>query len=399
LEKFLKLIIVAVLFIFPSALTARDINLDEIYLKKTSASLKKLALEKLETYQTIDAVFVDGNVIFAFWTSGGEIAYIKESDSLRTNYIFKYRLRDRKTVELCKVGGVITIAKITHSGRYLVLKRLMQGKSLVPQGETVVVDLLSGQSKTISSSYAFFDFTVPDEGNSIILERGKGIVELSLDTNFQRELLGKETYSDIIISSTPSICYLSPDRQKLLVLNGSGGNYNAKLFGDSDPIIVNGISSSSEVSWLDNFTFVYRTGYAGNFSVVLHNIKDNKTTTLLKNSYNTNINYSGHSEIISFLKEQIIFYYIKSEKKIVNTGLEGEDISFAPNGSFISLLYKKLFIVNSDLVEKRRLDLKRSWKSILQLYKTLHDNKSEFENEHSRIFISRKIQLYNKLCD
>ncbi|MBN2403791.1 MAG: hypothetical protein JXN64_15560 [Spirochaetes bacterium] len=399
MEKFLKLILFAACCIFPSALTARDINLDEIYIKKTSAFHKKLALEKLETYQIVDAVFVDRDVIFAVWITGNELIYIKESDSLRTNYIYKFRLRDRKIVELCKVNGVITIARVTHSGRYLVTKRLTQGNGIIPRGETVVVDLTSGKLKTLSSAYAFLDFTVPCEGSSIIMEKGNGIVELSLETNIQRSLIGKNKYKDIIISSTPSMGYLSPDKQKILLLNGSGGNYKAKISGyGSNQIPVKGISSSSEIFWLDNFTFVYRTGYAGNFAVVLRTIRDNKTTTLLRSSYNTNINYSIHSGIISFLKEQIIFYYKRSENNILNTGLEGEDVSFAPNGSFISILYKKLFIVKSGILQKRHIELKRSWKSIFQMYKAVYNKKDEFENEHSQLFIGRKVELYGKLC-
>jgi hypothetical protein len=399
LKNFLKLIIIAAFYLNPAALPARDINLDEIYIKNTSPSLKKLALEKLEIYQTIEAVFVDSSVIFALWIGGNEIIYIKESDQLRTNYIFKYRLMDRRYVELCKVSGVITIARVTHSGRYLVLKRLVQGRNLVPQGETLIVNLESGQSKIISSSYAFLDFTVPGEGSSILLERGKGIVESFLDRNLQKDLLGKKSYDDIIISPTPSLCYLSPDRQKFLILNGSGGNYNAKLLRNTGSIIIDGISSSSEIFWLDNFTLIYRTGYAGNFSVMLHNIRNSKTKMLLKNSYNTNINYSENSGIISFLKDQVILFYNKYEDKIVDTGLEGEDISFSPNGKFISLLYKKLFLVNSELLERKHIELKRSWNLILNLYKALYNRKDEFENEHSRLFIERKIQLYNKLCD
>jgi hypothetical protein len=399
LKIFFKLISLAALLIIPVASQARDINLDEIYIKKTSPVLKKLAIEKLETYRKVEAVFVDSNVIFALWIGGNDIIYIKENDQSITNHVFKYRLMDRKYVELCKVSGVITIAKVTQSGRYLILKRLMQGKGLIPQGETVIVNLESGQLKTISSSYAFLDFTVPSEGSSILLEKGKGIVELALDTNLEKELLAKKNYNDIIISPSPSLCYLSPDRQKYLLLNGSGGNYNARLLGRAGSVNINGISSSSEVFWLDNFTLIYRTGFAGNFSVILHNTVNNRIITLLRNSYNTNINFSWNSGIIAFLKEQLIFYYNKSEDKIKETGLEGEDISFAPNARFVSLMFKKLFLVNSGLLERKHIELKRSWNIILNLYKDLYTRKEDFENEHSRFYIERKMQLYEKLCD
>ncbi len=399
MKKIFSLTIFGAFLIIPAVLQARDINLDEIYIKKISLSLKKLALEKIETYRTVEAVFIDSNVIFALWTGGNDIVYIKENDRSGANYIFKYRLMDRKSVELCKVDGVITIARVTHSGRHLVLKRLRQGSGLIPRGETVIVNLGTGQTRTISSSYAFLDFTIPGEGSSIILERENGIVELALDTNLQRGLVDKKKYNDIILSSAPSLCYLSPDRQKFLVLNGSGGNYKAKLLRKTGSIFVNGISSSSEVFWLDNFSIIYRTGFAGSFSVIIHDTINNKTRTLLKNSYNTNINYSENSQYISFLKEQLIFYYIKSEDKITGTGLEGEDVFFSPNGKFISLLFKKLFLVNSSLLERKHIELKRSWNKILKHYEELNNRNDEFENEYSKFFIGRKIQLYEKLCN
>ena len=397
MKIFFKPIILAACLIIPSTLFARDINLDNIYLKKSSVFLKKLAIEKLETYQTLGAVFVDRDVIFALWTSGGEIVYIKESDRLRTNYIFKYRLSDRKAVELCKIGGVITVAKVTQNGRYFILKRLTQTEGVIPKGDTSIVDLSSGQVSTISSNYGFLDFSVPAEGSSIIHENSKGIVESALDAKTERVLLTRKKYKDIVISSSPSVCYLSPDKLKMLVLNGSGGNYNAKLFYGNRSKIIKGISSVSEVFWLDNFTLIYRTGYAGSYSAVRLDIRYNKTTTILNNSYNTNINYSMHSGTVSFLKEQNILYYNKSENKIIDTGLEGEDISFAPNGRFVSLMYKKLFIVNSDSLSKKRIELKRRWNSILQIYKSLRNNKEEFENEYSLLFIERKIQVYERL--
>ena len=394
-----KPIVLTAFLLIPFPLTARDINLDNIYLKKSSVFSKKLALEKLETYRTVNAVLVDRDVIFASWISGSEIVYIKESDLLRTNYIFKYKLLDRKSVEVGKINGVITIAKVTNNGRYFIIKRLTQTKGIIPRGDTLIVDLSSGLVSSISTNYGFLDFTVAPEGSSMIYENSKGIIESALDTKTQRLLLPRKKYKDIIISSSPSLCYISPDRKKMLVLNGSGGNYKAMLFSGNRSKIINGISSSSEVFWIDNFNMVYRTGYAGVYSVVLLDVRNSKTKILLKNSYNTNINYSIHSDMISFLKEQNIFYFNKSENKIIDIGIEGEDIAFAPNRKFVSLMYKKLFIVNSDFFAKKRIELKRHWNSILQLYKALRNKKDEFENEYSQQFIERKINVYEKLYD
>ncbi len=102
--------------------------------------------------------------------------------------------------------------------------------------------------------------------------------------------------------------------------------------------------------------------------------------------------------IAAFLKEQLIQYYKVEARDLIKTGLEGEDIFFSPNGvKFTSLLFKKLFIVNSEALKKKRIELKRSWESILSIYKELKSNKHEFLNEYSLHYINRKIKAYNAL--
>lgn len=388
------------LYILSTGLLARDINLDDIYIKNTSLNYKKLVLEKLETYKKIRAAFVDNNVIFAYWISGDEIIYIKESISLNTNFVFRYRPRDRRALELCRLSGAVTVAKTILNGKYLVIKRLIQAKSIIPHGEMVIVDLRSGRMRIRKSPYAFLDFSIAPEGNSILIENAKGISELAFDNSVQRVLLKRNEYSDIIISDNPCIAYISPDRKRILVVNGSGGNYRAKLITDNGKNIrIGEISSSSEVFWTDNFSFVYRTGYAGNFSVVKYNVYNNKKSYLLKGSYNTNIICSRNAEIISFLKEQLIHLYDNSEKNVVNTGLEGEDVSFDPNGNrFVALLYKKLFIINKNKIKKLNIELKRSWKQLYAIYKDMIDKKQYFKNNYSRYYIKRKIGLYRDLA-
>ncbi len=403
LTLFLKIFLtVLVCFIVRPGLFARDINLDSIYLKKTSGNYRKLVLEKLDTYRKINANFVDRNVIFAGWISGNEIIYIAEKGSQKTNYIIKYRLRDRRAVNLCELSGVISIAKVSPNGRFIVLKRLIQTSSIIPDNEIVIVDIESGNIRKFKSSSVFLDFTISPEGSSVVFEKGSRIEELFPDTGMRRELLTEKYYKDIKISGNPTLAHISPDRQKLLIINGSGGNYRAKILwtGNNGQVFINGITSLSEIFWLDNFTIAYRKGYAGNYSVVLYDLRSNKTRIILERSFNTNICYSAYPEIISFLKEQVIYLFDISKGKIINTGIEGEDIFFAPNGNqFASLLFKKLFIVNYTTLQRKRIELKRSWKSIYLLYRNLVNKKDEHENQYSRLYLNRKADIYRKLAD
>jgi hypothetical protein len=400
LKKYIKQILFLLYFIIAivNLSSARDINLDEIYIKKSSNEFRRLTLEKLETYRKIGAIFVDRNVIFSGWLSGNELFYIKEIDSTNTNYIYKYTVIDRRAVEISRLHGVITVATITPNGRYLVVKRLVQTTGVIPRGERIIVDIKTGKVDVEKSSYAFLDYTIPSEGNSIIYESDTGITELFLDTKNQSELLKRKYYKDIIISNSPVMAFLSPDRLKTILVNGNGGNYKAKLIWNGKSFMIEGISSLSEIFWLDNFRIIYRTGFAGNYSVMLYNIKNNNAFALLKKSLNTNICYSIHSEMISFLKEQVIFLFDKSENKIYNTGIEGEDISFAPLGNrFTALMFKKLFIVNVNSIEKQHIELKRSWDFIFSIYEKMKNKKADYENEYSHIYIDRKTQIYGEL--
>jgi len=161
---------------------------------------------------------------------------------------------------------------------------------------------------------------------------------------------------------------------------------------------MDGLSSSSEIYWIDNDRLIYRKGATGNFSVVIYNIKNQKEKVLLNNSFNTNITYSPHPMIAAFLRDQIINIYDFQKNKLINTGTEGEDILFSPNGNkFISLIYKKLFIIDIAALNKKTIELKRSWNEILSVYNELKNKNDEFTNEYSLDYINRKIITYNDL--
>lgn len=394
----IKSVLAAIIIITAAPLLSRDINLDEIYIDNKSSYQRRLLLHKLEPYQKINAAFVDRDVSFAWWVSGDEIIYISENSSIDTNTVYKYNVHKRKQYELFRFKGVITTGKVNQNGRYLILKRLIQNDNIIPEGQRLILDTTLRKMDVEKTQYAFLDFSIPSSGNSIVYETRDRIIELQLDSAARKKLLEKSKYNDIVVSSSPSIAHLSPDRNRILITNGSGGYYQAKLTGDV-AFNIDGISSATEIFWIDNNRIIFRAGTSGNFSVVVLNIATKKRNTLLSRSFNTNITYSLHSKRASFLKDQLIHIYDFSKESIINTGLEGEDISFSPDGNkFCAIMYKKLFIVNIVTLKKKIIELKRSWKKILSIYKILNNKPEEYINQYSGHYIDRKIKAYNELA-
>jgi hypothetical protein len=383
--------------LFCSISLARDINLDEIYIKRTSPLLKKLIFEKLDTYEKVNAVFVDRDVIFSGWISGDRIIYIKEAPG-NINIIYRYHTRKQKNEAIYRLKGLITYAHIAWKGRYVFLKRLIQKEGTIPDGERVIINLESKEviiSQTVSP---FLDFSIPANGNSILYESKRGFVEFYPDPGTRRLILERRRYQDIVTSKNPSIAFLSPDRRKILVINGGGGSYRGKIIQGRKSFRIAGISSATELCWIDNYNILFRRGSAGSFSAILYNVKRRRSKILIRNSLNTNISFSFHSRIISLIRDQVILLYFTRGRKLMNIGLEGEDVSFEPNGKyFTSLIFKKLFIVNLNTIIRKRIELRRSWRSLLRLYRDLSTDSGHYENEYSAHYIRRKVFLYRSL--
>lgn len=376
---------------------ARDINLDEIYIKRTSPLLKKLIFEKLDTYEKVNAVFVDRNVIFSGWISGDRIIYIREAPG-NINIIYRYHTRKQKHEILYRLKGLITYAHIGWNGRYVFLKRLIQGEGSIPYGERVIINLDSNEAITSQTVSPFLDFSIPANGNSILYEAKRGFVEFYPDSGTRRLILERRRYHDIVTSQNPSIAFLSPGRRAILVINGGGGSYRGKIIQGGRSFRIAGISSATELCWIDNHNILFRRGSAGSFSAILYNIKRKRSRVLIRNSLNTNISFSHHSSIVSLIKNQVIVLYFTRGRRLMNTGLEGEDISFEPNGRcFTSLIFKKLFIVNLNTLIRKRIELRRSWRSLLRLYRDAGIDRGHFENEYSADYITRKVFMYKSL--
>ncbi len=384
--------------LYAETLVARDINLDTIYIRKSSKYLSRLLLDKLDAYQNVDALFIDRDVIFAGWITGYEILYVREVKDLNQNIVFLHHIESRKTREICRIPGVITAAKISNSGKIAVLKRLIQGNGIIPRGDTVICMIPGGKVKNFAASNAFLDFNIPAEGESVVYETGRGFVEYFPDSGRETLVLARSRYSAINDPNNPSIAFFSPDRGSVLVINGGGGSYNARVLTGARTQQVNGITSAGEVVWLSSSSLAFRSGYTGNFAVTRHDIFKNSYTHLISGSMNTGLSLSLNAKTLAFLKDQLVHVYALPNGKLINTGIEGEDISFSPVGNrFTSLMFKKLFVVNLHTVLKKQIELKRCWEKILFDYRELLKNRDELENEYSLDYVNRKISLYSSM--
>jgi len=392
------LIFFAIQLLHPSASDARDINLDEIYLKRSSRYQQKLAIDKVDVYQTAGALFIDRDVIFAEWASGHELYYLCEYPARTTNVLSRYHLGAHRKEELIRIPGVITAMRVALGGGFIVMKRLIQDGDIVPRGETLLYYPRTGRLEARKSPHGFIDFSISPEGNSILHETPDGIQEFQPDTGTRRQLIARSRYAEIASTGNPSIAFCAPDRSSYLVINGGGGSYAGKLLGKKREAIIRGITSASEIAWIDANRIAYRSGGTGSFSVMIYNASNGGASALITHSYNTNIQYSSHHRSLSFLKDQLIHIYPLSEKKAINTGMEGEDVSFSPLGSrFLSLFNHRLFVINLETLRKRRIDLKKSWERILAAYLELRGAKNEWDNEYSLDYINRKIHIYSLL--
>jgi len=393
-----SLLLCAVLL--PATLFARDINLDDIYLRTDSPVARRLPVQKLDAYQSAQAHLVDRGVIFAGWLSGRELFYIQEVPGLAINIVSTYNADRQRRSEIIRIPGVITAARSSSDGSFIALKRLIQKDSIVPDGETVIYTFRTGKTRVLPSPTGFLDFDIPEGTPSLVFEAREGIVEYYPDSGRTRLLMEKRRYAGMAVQGGTTLALLSPDRGHTLVISGGGGNYSARLFGERASFAVPGVGSATETFWLDSHTLAFRGGSPGSYSVHRYDIRKKTSTTLLASSLNTAMTFSRHASILSFLNDQLICLHSAPVNRTLLTGLEGEEVSLSPNGNrFISILNGRLFIVTIDCIGKNEILLRRSWAAILATYRELSLDKRHWENEYSLDYIRRKIRLYSTLIN
>ncbi len=377
-------------------LHARDINLDAIYISPASRLYERLLEKKIEAYQAAGSRFIDRDVIFACWGDGFTLLYAKELP--RLNVIYSFNRSTGRNAELFRITGTITAFRSSANGKYLFIKRIVAGSGAVPRGETLVLNIPAKTMKALQSSYPFIDFSLAPGGTTLLYETGDGIVEYNPDTEARRLTVRRSEYAGIAAAGAPSIAYVSPNRKNTVIVSGSGGSYRSKIIVPGASWGLPGVTSASELYWVDNTRLVYRMGEAGNYSVRLYDTAARKGSTLLENSLNTNIQFSVFPKMVSFLKDQVIYIHDLRSGETVNTGLEGEDVGFSPDGNrFTSLYLKKLFLTSVTTVKRKNIEMAKVARQITSLYRELLGSRGDLANEYSADYIRKKLSVYGRM--
>ncbi len=377
-------------------LNARDINLDSIYISRECPAYSRLITKKMGMYEYADSVVIDRDVVSARWIDGFSILYVKELPGV--NIIHTYNRSNLKKREIGRFRGSVIATRLSSHGKYLFVKRLLVSDKNIPRGDTLFVNIVSGRKRSIPSKSPFIDFSVTPSGNAVLHENNRGIVEYFPESGISRVIAEKMRYSNIITGQNPTVAYLSPNRKKLLCVNGSGGMYRGKVLSGGKPVYVNGITSATEVRWINNSTIVFRKGSPGYFSVCLFNTESRKTHVLMSNSLNTGLHFSPYPKMLTFQKDQLIYFFNVRKGTMYRTALEGDDVLFSHDGSrFISLFKKRLILSNYNTVLRNEQMLKKKAGEIKTVYGELLKKKKCLLNEFSYIYLRRKYQLYTSV--
>ena len=377
---------------------ARDVDLDAIYIKKTSPYLPKLTGAKLDLYAASGAVLVADGVSFAGWSSGARLVYTKESAERIT--LCDYYTSSRRSGVIASIPGGIVYAKMPTGSRYAYLSVLAQGKSAVPESFFVTVDLRTGDVGKYPSRSMFVDYGLTRYGASFIREEGGSLVETFPDTMRKNALLPRSRYGSVVRKNAAVLCYPSPDVGRLLVLAGEGGQYDAAVF-EGGVLVrrISGVSSSVDITWIDNSRIAFREGAPGHYAVKLFSCADGSLSQIGVRTMNTNLSYCEYNGILSYLTDGAISFCRVESGEAEIWPIEGEDLSFAPGGNLFCALYGgRLFLVQRETMKSRAVELRRGAAKVLEIYRELLNAPGEWENSFSREYIARKTSLYEMLA-
>ena len=387
--------IILLLFFVNVPLFSRDIDLDAVYLEKKSPLYREITSVKEKLYTRISSLYIDSNVIFAQWCSGDDIVYIKEFSQL--NIVYKYKRNSRERAEIARFSGNVTYADLNRTGNIIYAKILSLNDSGGAKSESVIININTKEITKKSSRYLFIDYTMHPSDDSVIIESKGGIHKTSL-TGFESKLIiPGNKYKDIAAGNDPVLAYISPDGKKTAIITGSGGVYKTKILIDQGNQTLSGVSSCSDFRWIDNNRFVYMSGGTGNYSVKVYDVTTKKSKTLISGTLNPDINYSDKAGIITALENQIIIVIPRDLNSRIETGLEGEESYFSPDGRrFTSIYLGKLYVTSLNTIEKYRLDIRRSAEELIKLYGKAANMKSIWHSDYSKEYINKKIKQYDK---
>jgi len=387
--------IILLLFFINVPLLSRDIDLDAVYLEKSSSLYREITSAKEKLYTRISSLYIDSNVIFAQWCNGDDIVYIKEFSQL--NIVYKYNRSSREKAEIARFSGNVTYADLNRTGNIIYAKILSLNDSGGAKSESVVININSREMTKKSSRYLFIDYTMHPSEDSVIIESKDGINKTSLISFESKLIIPGNKYNDIAAGNDPVLAYISPDGKKTAIITGSGGVYKTKILTDQGNQTLNGVSSCSDFRWIDNNRFVYMSGGTGNYSVKVYDVTTKKSKTLISGTLNPDINYSDKAGIITALENQIIIVIPRDLNSRIETGLEGEESYFSPDGRrFTSIYLGKLYVTSLNTIEKYRLDIRRSAEELIKLYGKAANMKSIWHSDYSKEYINKKIKQYDK---
>lgn len=376
-------------------LQSRDIDLDAIYLEKNSNLYRQITAAKENLYGSISSLFVDSNVIYAEWSGGDELVYIKEFAGV--NIVYKYARSGRARSEIARFGGTVTSALISKNGNYIYVKTLFYNDDAEAESETVTVDINSKNVIKKKSGYLFQDFTVHPSGNSVVHQNGQGIVKTDSATGDSRLILSKESFDNISEGGDPILAFVSPDEKKTVLVSGNGGSYKTRILSPSGRADLAGVSSGTDLRWIDNNRFVYRAGGGGDYAVRVYDLVSGKSKEILSGTLNPDINYSETPGLITCLDNQVITVISRDLKRRIDTGIEGEESYFSPDGrKFTSIYLGKLYVNSLNMVEKYSIDIRRNAEDLIKLYRKAAETKTIWENDYSGEYISKKIRQYDR---
>jgi hypothetical protein len=387
--------ILLLLFFVNVPLLSRDIDLDAVYLDKSSGLYREITSAKDKLYSRISSLYIDSNVIFAQWCNGDEIIYAKELSQL--NIVYRYKRNSRVKEEIARFTGNVTYIDLNRTGNFIYAKTLSLEDGGSAKAESVVINISTREIKKERSKYFFIDYTMHPFDDSVINESKDGIAKTSLATSESRLIIPKSRYNDIASGNDPVLAYLSPDGKKTAVITGSSGVYKTRIITDAGNQTLNGVVSCSDFRWIDNNRFVYMSGGVGSYSVKVYDTTAKKSKELISGSLNPDINYSDKPGIITALENQIIIVIPRDLNSRIETGLEGEESYFSPDGRrFTSIYLGKLYVSSLNMIEKYRLDIRRNAEGLVKLYGKAANMKSIWNSDYSKEYINKKIKQYDK---
>lgn len=390
----MKRILTAILLLLLNVpLLPRDIDLDRIYIDPADNIYLQLTSAKEKIYSEISSLAVDTKVIYAEWINGDDIAYIREYNSV--NIVYIYSRNQGKKNEIARFGGTVTSSSLNSTRDTLVVKTLEYTGSGA-SADIYFIGLSRKSLTRISSPYYFLDYTIIPGSDSILLYAGKGLVRLNPEGIEKELVFPADRYKGLPRSKDPVLAFISPDSRKKIFITGTGGSYDARLVTPSSTSDVSGITSTADLCWIDNNRFAYCGGSAGEYTVNIYDLAAGKKAVLLTGTLNPDINFSRESGMLTFLDNQMIVLFPLQDFRRKNTGLEGEEAYFSPDGRKFTSLYRgKLYITSLNMLQKNRIAVRRNAETILSIYKSALGRKNVWLNDYSGNYIEKKYKLYD----